>query len=279
MEIHLRAEVTPGGRGRRGARRRRRGHRRRADRPADPGDRRRERARRPGASCAASSRVGAGERVAVDRRQRDRLRDRRARSPTGRGGHHPRDARKHRPRHRGDHPPAPDPRAKRSGVQILTERQGDHDRGRPRALRGRRRRDAGRRTPTSSRLALGWRPARQRARRAARRASRCSCSATRRAPRTSSPRSTRAPTQDSDYDHAAPGRPPRTRRSTHDPYPYFAELREADPVHWSERHQAWLVTRYDDVTAVLMDWKHLSSERVGRCCAPWTERSSPRRSP
>jgi cytochrome P450 len=48
-----------------------------------------------------------------------------------------------------------------------------------------------------------------------------------------------------------------------DPYPYFAQLREADPVHWSERHQAWIVTRYDDVTSVLMDWKHFSSERVG----------------
>jgi cytochrome P450 len=48
-----------------------------------------------------------------------------------------------------------------------------------------------------------------------------------------------------------------------DPYPYFAALREADPVHWSERHQAWIVTRHDDVTQILMDWKHFSSERVG----------------
>ena len=30
-----------------------------------------------------------------------------------------------------------------------------------------------------------------------------------------------------------------------DPYPYLAALREHDPVHYSERHRAWLVTRYD----------------------------------
>lgn len=59
------------------------------------------------------------------------------------------------------------------------------------------------------------------------------------------------------------------------PYPYFAELREADPVHWSERHQAWLVTRYDDVNAVLMDWKRLSSERVGPLLREMDENSQP----
>ena len=59
------------------------------------------------------------------------------------------------------------------------------------------------------------------------------------------------------------------------PYPYFAELREADPVHWSERHQAWLVTRYDDVNAVLMDWKRLSSERVGPLLRAMDEDTQP----
>src|SRR3954452_6681239 len=34
-----------------------------------------------------------------------------------------------------------------------------------------------------------------------------------------------------------------------DPHPTFARLREEDPVHWSEHHRAWLITRYDDVTA------------------------------
>ena len=33
-----------------------------------------------------------------------------------------------------------------------------------------------------------------------------------------------------------------------DPYPYFAALREQDPVHWSDRHRGWIITRYDDCT-------------------------------
>src|SRR4051812_873853 len=46
-----------------------------------------------------------------------------------------------------------------------------------------------------------------------------------------------------------------------DPYPYFAALREHSPVHYSERHRAWLVTRYEDVAAGMRDLR-LSSARV-----------------
>ena len=35
-----------------------------------------------------------------------------------------------------------------------------------------------------------------------------------------------------------------------DPYPYLAHLRETDPVHWNERHEAWVITRYDDFLSV-----------------------------
>jgi cytochrome P450 len=52
-----------------------------------------------------------------------------------------------------------------------------------------------------------------------------------------------------------------TGAATDDPHPLFAELREADPVHWSERHQAWLVTRYDDVSAAFRN-RALSSDRI-----------------
>ena len=38
-----------------------------------------------------------------------------------------------------------------------------------------------------------------------------------------------------------------------DPFPIYRQLREADPVHWSEGHGGWLVTRYDDVAAALRD--------------------------
>jgi cytochrome P450 len=47
-----------------------------------------------------------------------------------------------------------------------------------------------------------------------------------------------------------------------DPHPYLHRLRAEDPVHWSEHHQAWLLTRYDDVAAAFLDMR-LSSERVG----------------
>jgi cytochrome P450 len=43
-----------------------------------------------------------------------------------------------------------------------------------------------------------------------------------------------------------------------DPYAVLAELRERDPVHWSARHRAWLITRYDDCVAAHLD-RHLSS--------------------
>lgn len=46
-----------------------------------------------------------------------------------------------------------------------------------------------------------------------------------------------------------------------DPYPLLAELRANDPVHWSERHSAWLVTRFDDCVEAYAD-PRLSSDRV-----------------
>ena len=33
-------------------------------------------------------------------------------------------------------------------------------------------------------------------------------------------------------------------------------------MHWSERHRAWLVTRFDDCSAGLSNFKDLSSDRV-----------------
>jgi cytochrome P450 len=46
-----------------------------------------------------------------------------------------------------------------------------------------------------------------------------------------------------------------------EPHPTFARLREQDPVHWSERHRAWVLTRYDDVSAAFRDVR-LSSDRA-----------------
>src|SRR5258707_1102964 len=38
-----------------------------------------------------------------------------------------------------------------------------------------------------------------------------------------------------------------------DPYPIYRRLRQEDPVHWSPRLKAWVLTRYDDVKGVLLD--------------------------
>src|SRR2546430_10173340 len=46
-----------------------------------------------------------------------------------------------------------------------------------------------------------------------------------------------------------------------DPHPAFAFLREQDPVHWSEHHRAWILTRYDDVAGLFRDLR-LSSDRA-----------------
>jgi cytochrome P450 len=46
-----------------------------------------------------------------------------------------------------------------------------------------------------------------------------------------------------------------------DPFPDLARIRAEDPVHWSVRHRAWLITRYDDVAAVHTD-RRLSSDRM-----------------
>ena len=55
-----------------------------------------------------------------------------------------------------------------------------------------------------------------------------------------------------------------------DPYPTFKALREADPVHWSDVMQAWLLTRYDDVLTVLRDQARFSSERT-RATNPYVQ--------
>ncbi len=43
-----------------------------------------------------------------------------------------------------------------------------------------------------------------------------------------------------------------------DPYSVYRRLREEDPVHWSELMDAWVLTRYDDIAALLRD------RRLGR---------------
>jgi cytochrome P450 len=50
------------------------------------------------------------------------------------------------------------------------------------------------------------------------------------------------------------------------PYPFYHLLRSADPVHWAEAYGGWVLTRYEDVTALLRS-PHVSSERSQRARA------------
>ncbi len=46
------------------------------------------------------------------------------------------------------------------------------------------------------------------------------------------------------------------------PYPIFAELRRDAPVYWAERSKMWVISRYDDVMAVLKDTTRFSSDAM-----------------
>lgn len=46
-----------------------------------------------------------------------------------------------------------------------------------------------------------------------------------------------------------------------DPFPLFRRMQDEDPVHWSPRLKAWVLTRYEDVKAVCLD-KDMSSDRL-----------------
>ena len=47
-----------------------------------------------------------------------------------------------------------------------------------------------------------------------------------------------------------------------DPYQYYRALREREPVYWSDRLNAWVLTRYDDVLSALRNPLLISGQRV-----------------
>ena len=53
---------------------------------------------------------------------------------------------------------------------------------------------------------------------------------------------------------------PLSARMAQDPYPFYARLRDRDPVHRSRVINAWLFTRYADVDAVLRDHRHFGND-------------------
>ena len=53
-----------------------------------------------------------------------------------------------------------------------------------------------------------------------------------------------------------------------DPYPVYHRLRSSAPVLWAEPLNAWVLTRYDDMAAVLRDGARFSSGRLGASSVP-----------
>jgi cytochrome P450 len=48
-----------------------------------------------------------------------------------------------------------------------------------------------------------------------------------------------------------------------DPYPHYAKWREEQPIWWADDVQGWVISRYDDVRAVLKDATSFSSKSMG----------------
>ena len=49
-----------------------------------------------------------------------------------------------------------------------------------------------------------------------------------------------------------------------DPYTYFQQLREEDPVHWNEKYEVWVITRHEDLVWVARHNELFSSETYKR---------------
>lgn len=54
---------------------------------------------------------------------------------------------------------------------------------------------------------------------------------------------------------------PGDRHTNADPFPIFQRLQDEDPVHWNDGLGGWVLTRYDDVKAALLD-AALSADRL-----------------
>jgi cytochrome P450 len=52
---------------------------------------------------------------------------------------------------------------------------------------------------------------------------------------------------------------PMTRSNLQEPFVFFAKLRKEKPVHWNEQYSFWMLTRYQDVKAVLRAPRQFSS--------------------
>lgn len=54
---------------------------------------------------------------------------------------------------------------------------------------------------------------------------------------------------------------PFDRDIARDPYPIYRRLREEAPLYYNDKHDFYLLSRYDDIDRALLDWKTYSSSR------------------
>ena len=54
---------------------------------------------------------------------------------------------------------------------------------------------------------------------------------------------------------------PRDRATINDPLPVFRQLQAEDPCHWCGPLKSWVLTRYEDCRAVLLD-EQISADRL-----------------
>ena len=54
-----------------------------------------------------------------------------------------------------------------------------------------------------------------------------------------------------------------SQRRLLDPYPDYAVWRNKQPIWWADDINAWVVSRYDDVRAIMKDAKKFSSQAMG----------------
>ncbi|MDA4846346.1 cytochrome P450 [Hoeflea poritis] len=59
-----------------------------------------------------------------------------------------------------------------------------------------------------------------------------------------------------------------------DPFPVYARLRETEPVHFDKSVNAWILTRYADVSAVMKD-RRFSSDRVTKARLRYSDKYEP----
>jgi cytochrome P450 len=68
-------------------------------------------------------------------------------------------------------------------------------------------------------------------------------------------------------EHQAPAFDLLAPASLANPYPLYKQMRDTDPVHYSEANRFWVLTRYSDVEDALRD-DRLSADRSSCLSAP-----------